>query len=438
VSTAELLQQLIRFDTSNPPGGERECIAWLEGLLRDRPCEVRVVGPDPERPSLVARVRGRGQAPALLMQGHVDVVPADGTWTRPPFGGEIADGFVWGRGALDMKGGVAMMLAAFLATADAPQAPPGDVVLCALADEEAGGDLGARHIVAEHPELLDGVRYAIGEFGGFTLHLAGRRFYPIMVAEKQLCTVRATFRGPAGHGSLPVRDGAMARLGRFLAALDRRRLPVHVTPVVRATIGGMAAAVPSPAAVPLRALLRPRLTDVVLDRLGSRMAAFDAVLHNTAGATRLRGGVAHNVVPGEVSVDLDCRLLPGFRPEDVLAELRSVGRVEVELEVLRFDPGPPAPDMSLFDTLGGILRELDPGAHPLPLLLPAVTDGRHFSRLGIQTYGFLPMRMPPDLRFMELIHAEDERIPVEALEFGTQAMLRLIARFEHAPGAASR
>ena len=429
---AELLQQLIRFDTTNPPGNERACIEWVRQLLEHSGCSVQIVARDPERPNLVARLSGEGRAPGLLLQGHVDVVPAEGKWSRPPFGGEIADGYVWGRGALDMKGGVAMMLAAFLHAAEADARPPGDVVLSLLSDEEGGSDYGARFVVENHPELFDGVRFAIGEFGGFTLDIAGRRFYPIMVAEKQICSLRATLRGPAGHGSLPIRDGAMGRLGRLLAALDRRRLPVHVTPVVRAMIEAIAAEVPPATRLTLQALLRPRLTDRVLDRLGERGKSFDVQLHNTASATAVRGGRAHNVIPGEVSVDLDCRLLPGFGPGDVCRELRAVAGFEIDFDVLRYDPGPPAPDMTLFDTLGDILRELDPTARPVPLLFPAVSDGRFFARLGIQTYGFLPMRLPEEMRFMELVHAEDERIPVDALEFGTNAIRRLLERVDEA------
>jgi acetylornithine deacetylase/succinyl-diaminopimelate desuccinylase-like protein len=162
----ELLQRLISFDTSNPPGSERECVEWARQLLESAGCDVVIVAQDPERPNLLARLKGEGRAPGLLMQGHVDVVPATGSWSRPPFAGEVADGYVWGRGALDMKGGVAMMLAAFLHAAQSDTRPPGDVVLCLLSDEEAGGDYGARFVVENHAQLFDGVRYAIGEFGG--------------------------------------------------------------------------------------------------------------------------------------------------------------------------------------------------------------------------------------------------------------------------------
>jgi acetylornithine deacetylase/succinyl-diaminopimelate desuccinylase-like protein len=426
----ELLQRLIRFDTTNPPGNERACIEWIADLLRSVGVEPQIVAKDVDRPNLIARLPGAGTAPAFLMQGHIDVVPAEGDWEHPPFGGDVADGYIWGRGALDMKGGVAMMIAAFLRAAVVGATPPGDVVLCVLSDEEARGDLGARFVVEEHPSLFDRVRFAIGEFGGFTLELAGRRFYPIMVAEKQLCLVRATFRGPAGHGSLPVRGGAMGALGRFLHALDRRRLPVHVTPVTRSMLETVAAEVPAVVATPLRGLLRPRIADRVLDALGERGRIFDPLLHNTASATVVRGGQSANVIPGEVSVDLDCRLLPGFGPEDLLRELRSLAGAEIDFEVLRHDPAPPEPDMTLFPTLGSILCELDPGAIPTPLLFPAVSDARFFARLGIQTYGFLPMQLPAEMRFMELVHAENERLPVAAMDFGTEAIRRLLARFD--------
>jgi acetylornithine deacetylase/succinyl-diaminopimelate desuccinylase-like protein len=197
------------------------------------------------RPNLLARLKGRDEAPSLLLQGHIDVVPVEGqNWQHPPFEGKNVDGWVWGRGALDMKGGVAMMLAAFLRAKAEGLTLPGDVLLLVLSDEEAGGDYGAKYLVEEHAGLFDGVRYALGEFGGFPLYVGGRRFYPIQVAEKQRCFLRAVVRGPGGHGALPMRGGAMAKLARLLKQLDRRRLPVHVTPVARRFLETMAACCP--------------------------------------------------------------------------------------------------------------------------------------------------------------------------------------------------
>jgi acetylornithine deacetylase/succinyl-diaminopimelate desuccinylase-like protein len=425
----ELLQQLLRFDTSNPPGNERECIEWIRALLEQAGCETRIVARDAERPNLIARLPGRGESAPLLLQGHVDVVAARGQWQHPPFGGELDGGYVWGRGALDMKGGVAMMLAAFLRAKASDVSPPGDVILCVLADEEAGSDLGAGYLVKEHPELFSGVRFAIGEFGGFTMQLAGRRFYPIMVAEKQVCWARATLRGRAGHGSLPIRGGAMGKLARLLGELDRRRLPVHVTPVAREMIAAIATELPAPLALPLRGLLKPQLTDRLLDVIGERAKVFDPLLHNTVSATIVAGGEKINVIPDELTLQLDCRLLPGFGPQDVFAELRALSGLDLELEVIRYEPTAAEPDLALFDTLAQTLRQLDPAARPIPLLLPAVTDGRFFSLLGIQTYGFLPMQLPEDMAFMDLIHAENERLPADTLEFGTQAIARVLERF---------
>ena len=390
---------------------------------------MRIISRDPRRPNLLARLAGRGESAPLLLQGHVDVVPARGEWRHEPFAGEIAEGYVWGRGALDMKGGVAMMLAAFMRAKASGVSPPGDVILCLMSDEEAGSDYGAEFLVREHPELFAGVRYSIGEFGGFTMHLAGRRLYPVMVAEKQVCWTRATFHGRAGHGSLPIRGSAIGKLGRLLARLDTRRLPVHITPAARAMVEAIAEEMPTALAIPLRGLLKPQLTNRLLDAFGERGRVFDPLLHNTASANVVQGGEKINVIPGEASMELDCRLLPGFGPERLFAELRALAGVEMELEVIRHDPVAAQPDLSLFETLSETLRELDPAARAVPLLLPAVTDGRFFSRLGIQTYGFLPMQLPEDMAFMELIHAENERLPVDSLEFGTRAIGKVLERF---------
>lgn len=427
---AKLLQRLLQFDTTNPPGAERECVEWVDGVLQEAGLETAFVAADPERPSLVARLRGNGAAAPLMLQAHVDVVPTTGQeWTHPPFAGEVADGFIWGRGALDMKSGAAMFIAAVLRAVATGMQPAGDVVLALLADEEAGGDAGAAHLVRERPDLLEGVRYSLGEFGGFTLDMAGRRFYPIQVAEKQVCFLKATVRGPGGHGALPMRGGTMARLGKLLRTLDRRRLPVHVTPVARKMIEQTAAELPLPASVLLPRLLNPRLTDPVLALLGDRGTVFDPLLHNTVNATIVGGGDKVNVIPSVATVELDGRLLPGFTGDDMLRELRALLGPDVDVEVVRYDPGPPEPDFALFDLLAGVLRHADPKGTPIPLLLAAFTDARHLARLGIQHYGFTPMQLPTEMRFTELIHAADERVPVEALEFGTSAVYRVLERY---------
>jgi len=429
LTVVELLQALLRFDTTNPPGNEAACIDFIRGLLDEAGCESDVYEQVAARPNLVSRLPG-GDAPPLLLQGHVDVVTTAGQrWVHPPFGGILAGGEIWGRGALDMKAGVAMLVHAFLRARREGSALPGDLVLVVLADEEAGGNHGARFLVEEHPELFAGIRYALGEFGGFTLHTGGRRFYPIQVAEKQICWLKATVRGPGGHGAMINRGGTVARLGKLLRDLDRKRLPVHVTPVVREMVERMASALPRRQATVLRSLLQPRLTDGALRLLGSAAAQFEPMLRNTVSATIIRGGEKINVVPSEIELELDGRALPGFSPGQLIDELHELAGDDVELELVRHDAGPTEPDLGLFETLGGVIRELDPEGIPVPLLQIGVTDGRFFSRLGVQTYGFLPMRLPPEFAFTKLIHAADERIPVDAVEFGAEAVWRAIQRF---------
>lgn len=429
MTAVELLQELIRFDTTNPPGNEAECIAFVRGVLEDAGCEVQLYAKDPARPNLISRLSGTGGRAPLLLQGHVDVVTtATQEWKQPPFGGELLDGWVWGRGALDMKGGVAMMVSAFVRAAHEGTELPGDVILCVLADEENGGDYGAKFLVEEHPELFDGARYSLGEFGGFTLEIAGTRIYPIQVAEKQICWLKARVPGRGGHGAMPQHGGTMARLAKFLRDLDRRRTPIHVTPIARAMIEGIAAAVPRPNRNVLRALLNPRLSDRVLPLLGERAASMEGLLRNTVNATIIHASDKVNVVPGVIDVELDCRALPGFTPADVMQEVQTLVGDDIELELIRYDAGPPEPRLEQFETLARILRELEPGAVPVPMLQGGVTDARFFAQLGIQNYGFLPLRLPGDFRFTGLIHAADERVPADAIEFGTEAVFRALQR----------
>jgi acetylornithine deacetylase/succinyl-diaminopimelate desuccinylase-like protein len=429
---AELLQRLIQFDTTNPPGNEGPCIRYARDLLADAGIDSTLLGLTDERPNLVARLKGRGDSPPLLLYGHVDVVTTAGQdWTHPPFAGEIVDGYLWGRGTIDMKGGVAMFLSAFLRAHAEGADLPGDVILVLLADEENEGKYGAKYLVEEHPGLFEGVRYALGEFGGFPMRLAGQTFYPIMVSEKQCCWLKATVHGPGGHASMPIRGGATAKLAGVLRHLDRR-LPVHITPPARLMIEAIADHLPFPQGLALRGLLIPPLTDRILDALGEEGRLLDALLHNTVSPTVLRGGTKTNVIPSEITVEVDGRILPGFGPDDLFREMRAaLGPLadDVTFDVSSFDPGPGDIDMALFDTLADILHTADPAGIPIPYMLAGVTDGRIFAQIGIQTYGFTPMKLAPDFSFTELIHAADERIPVEAVSWGAARVYEALQRF---------
>ncbi|HVM70142.1 MAG TPA: M20/M25/M40 family metallo-hydrolase [Anaerolineales bacterium] len=428
---AELLQNLIRFDTTNPPGNERPCIEYIDVLLKEAGIKTNFVARTPSRPNLIARLKGTGQAPPLLLYGHVDVVSTAGQkWTHPPFEGKIVDGFVWGRGALDMKGGVAMLLAAFL-KASAEKIPlPGDVLFAAVADEEAGDDFGVRYLVDEHPDLFTGIRYAFGEFGGFNFSIGGKRFYPIMVAEKQTCWMKATITGPAGHGSMPIHGGAMAKLALVLQLLDTHQLPVHITPPVRMMVETLAKNLGGPSALVIQSLLNPALTNLILKMLGEQASLFTPLLHNTVSPSMLQASDKVNVIPGEITLGMDGRLVPGAKPDEMIRELHALLGEDIQFEVFKAEPGPAAPDMSLFNTLGDTLRSLDPTGIPLPYVLSGVTDARFLSKLGIQTYGFTPLQLPDNFTFANLVHAADERVPVAALDFGVRAIFEALQKFK--------
>jgi acetylornithine deacetylase/succinyl-diaminopimelate desuccinylase-like protein len=426
----ELLRSLIRFDTSNPPGRERACLEWIAGVLDAAGIPSSFLARDPERPNLVAQIPGRGEAAPLLLYGHVDVAPVAGQeWSREPFEAELVDGVVWGRGALDMKGGIAILLGAIFDLQARGVQTAGDVIVALMSDEEAGSDLGASFLVEEHAGLFEGVRFAISEVGGFTQEVVGREFYPIQVAEKTPCRLRATIRGPGGHSSAPSGGGAPAKLAKLLRALDRRRLPVHISPIVREMLSAMADSLPAPHRAAIRPLLNPRLTNGVVRILGKQAASLDALLRNTAAAVAIHGGDATNVIPTLITVDVDGRLVPGQTAHDLVAELERLAPGIATWEIVREEPTTPhEPDLTLFPLLVEALRRADPNATPFPLVIPGASDARFFARLGIQTYGFLPMRLPPDIT-MDLIHSADERVPAEAIDFGVRVLADALARY---------
>jgi acetylornithine deacetylase/succinyl-diaminopimelate desuccinylase-like protein len=425
----ELLQRLIRFNTTNPPGNEAECIHYIDTLLTEAGFQTTLLANDPARPNLIARLTGQGNASPLLLQGHIDVVTTEKqNWQQPPFEGRIVDNYLWGRGTLDMKGGVAMMLAALLRAKAEGTSLPGDVVLTLLSDEEAGGNEGAQFLVEHHAELFKDIRYALGEFGGFSITIGGKKFYAIQVLEKQVCWMKATLRGPGGHASLPMRNGATAKLGRLLQQLNQHRLPVHIIETAQQMLQTISSTIGGPTGEQFGQLLDPTRTNTTLDTLSEQRQIIDPILHNTVNVTIIRGGNQVNVIPSEIALEMDGRLLPGYTPDDMLAELRAILTDEVEIEIVRHDPGRSQPDMGLFDTLARVLREADPGSVPIPFLTPVVTDGRFFSRLGIQTYGFLPLNLPAGFDFLQTVHAADERVPVAAIESGTQAIFEVLRR----------
>jgi acetylornithine deacetylase/succinyl-diaminopimelate desuccinylase-like protein len=433
-SAATIARELIRFDTTNPPGDEAGCIAHVAALLRSAGIECQTLGRTPERPNLIARIPGRSSTHPLLLHGHVDVVTTAGqSWQQPPFDAQVVDGYIWGRGALDMKGGVAMMVAAILRLLEEGVQPASDLLLAVVSDEETGSDEGAGWLVREHPELFHGVRYSIGEGGGRSFMFAGLRFYPIAVAEKRVCWMQATLRGRGGHGAVPVSDGTMGKLGRVLRALDDRKLPVHVTEPVRLMVEAMAEALPGVVGESLKSLLDGSTADEALRQLPARRDTVSALLRNTVTPTMLTASDKVNVIPPEVRLGLDGRLLPGYSADDMLAELHDLVGDELDIEVVRNEASESRVDMSGYPFLAAAVRQMDPEAVPVPSMVAGFTDGCQFSKLGIQNYGFLPLRIPDGVDLESTVHGADERIPTDALEAGTRTFAHLIAGFQPTP-----
>jgi len=430
-----VLQRLVRYDTTNPPGAQRECVQYVADLLATEGIESHLVGVDDDRPNLVARVPGAGLAPPLLLQAHADVVPTAGqVWTHPPFCGDIIDGHVWGRGSVDMKGGLAMMLAALLRLRGRGESPAGDVILAVVADEEAGSHAGAHFLVHEHPSLLSDARYCIGEDGGAGLNLGGLRVHPIVVAEKRGGWLRATLRGPGGHASRRRPDTAVGKLARLLSNLDGYRLPTHITAGANRMLQELEKVLPSPLDGQIAALRSGEGADPgqLLAGLPADDAIYlDSVTRHTANPTIVRTSQKINMIPSEVTVDIDGRILPGeFTLGDFIGELRAVVGHEVEFDLLLEGERMPEPRFGPFyDLLARLVGELDPQAIPLPMITPASTDARLFAQLGMECYGWLPMRLPPGSRYHELLHAADERIPVDSIRFGADSLEQLLRRY---------
>jgi acetylornithine deacetylase/succinyl-diaminopimelate desuccinylase-like protein len=428
-----LCQALLRIDTTNPPGAERAPADLLAAELAAAGLEPTVLESAPGRGNVVARVRGSGARPPLLLSAHLDVVEADAsTWTHPPFAGTIADGFLWGRGAIDMKNMAAMSVAILCHLARSGARLQRDVIFAGVADEETGSDLGASWLVERHPELVR-AEYGIGEAGGFSMYLGGATLYPVQTAEKGVAWLRARVRGTPGHGSMPREDSAVVRLAAAIARLGQTPLPHHSTDTVREFLEGAAARAPRVLRPILARVLSPRVAPLVLRMLPDKgMArALGAMLANTASPTVLRAGNKTNVIPGVAECEIDGRTLPGQTTADLLRELGEVLGPDVELEVMR--EAPPLvtePARSpLFEVISEVVAARDPGAHVVPYLTPGFTDGKAFARLGVKWYGFTPVKLPRGLKFADLYHGTDERIPVEGLRWGTEALADVVLRF---------
>ena len=441
-SACDLLKSLLRIDTTNPPGNEEEAIARVADYCQQIGLEANIVSADPKRPNLVARwsaeESNRSGRP-LILSCHLDVVPADPErWTHSPFSAHDDGEYIWGRGAIDMKGFAAMALATIAKLKSENVAIKRDIIFVAVSDEEAGTKLGSRWLVDNHPELLGGnPEYVINEVGGFTVHQKGRRFYPVQVAEKGVAWLRLTVTGKPGHSSLPATDSAVLKLAQAVEAIATAKLPWHAGEEAERFIKGFAAP-DGPIAERVSTFLsdpkigRHFLPLAVKDP--SRRAAIEAVLRNTANPTRLRAGTAVNTLPGSASSDIDGRLAPGQTAADLISELTKVLTPRIgdgfSFEILHESPPTSfSPDTDLYRHIEESIRRADPDAHVVPSIVPGFTDSCNYAKLGAQCYGFYPLQLPPDLDFASMFHGDDERIPIAGFHWGVETLTDMLGCF---------
>jgi acetylornithine deacetylase/succinyl-diaminopimelate desuccinylase-like protein len=420
----DICRDLIRIDTSNPGDhsgpGERLAAEHVAGLLAEAGLDPVILESHPKRASVVARISGRDpERPGLLVHGHLDVVPASAPdWRHDPFSADIADGCVWGRGAVDMKDMDAMILAVVRQRQREGRPPARDIVLAFTADEEAGGTWGARWLVDNHAGLFDGVTEAVGEVGGFSVTLAGQRLYLLQTAEKGMAWMRLTARGTAGHGSMIQPDNAVTTLAEAIARLGRHDWPTRLIPSARAFLEGVCEA--------LGIEFAEDDPGLALGKIGMISRFIGATLRNTVNPTVLRAGYKVNVVPQTAEAEIDGRFLPGHE-EEFFAELDRVLGPGVTREFIHTDIAlETTPDGDLYAAMTSALTGEDPDARVLPYCMSGGTDAKSFSRLGMRCFGFTPLRLPPDLDFSGMFHGIDERVPVDGLRFGTRVLDRFL------------
>jgi acetylornithine deacetylase/succinyl-diaminopimelate desuccinylase-like protein len=421
---AAIASDLIRIDTTNPGDhsgpGEREAAEYVAGLLSDAGLEPTLLESHPKRASVVTRIEGTDPSrPALLIQCHLDVVPADPDhWQVHPFSGTIQDGCVWGRGAVDMKDMDAMVLALIQERLREGRRPPRDIVLAFLADEEAGGKWGARWLVDNHPGLFEGVTEAIGEVGGFSATIGGRRLYLIQAAEKGIAWLRLLARGTAGHASMLQRDNAVTEVAEAIARIGRHEWPVRLTATTRAFLDEAADA--------LGTTETQNDYPGLIAKIGPLAIMVGATLTNTANPTMLAAGYKVNVVPQTATAQVDGRFLPGYEDE-FFATVDSLLGPGVQREFIHHDIAVETTlDGDLAEAMTAALHAEDPDGRIVPYCLSGGTDAKSFSRLGIRCLGFTPLRLPADLDFFGMFHGVDERVPVDALQFGVRVLDRFI------------
>lgn len=431
--TVTTVRDLLRLDTRNPPGNEGRAADYLRVLFEAEGIPGDIVGPSNDRGTFIARLKGDGSALPLLLMSHTDVVAVEPErWTHDPFSGDIADGFLYGRGALDMKQMVAMEAMTMLLLKRTGVPLKRDVIYMAAADEECGGHAGAGWVVAHRPELIQ-AEFALNEGGGSGFEINGHRYYPVQTAEKGTVRFRLRTHGRPGHGSVPHDENAILTLATLLAKCTPDLLPVHFTATLRGYITGIARVQPPDIAQALQAVLADETTaDAAVDRLPLEKALKErlhAMLRNTVTPTMLKAGSQINVIPSEAEAFIDGRHLPGWTPALFLEEIRSVLGSEGEITFL--DPSSPLEadlQSPLFHSIKDVLKEHDPEAAAVPFLLTGGTDAKHVTKLGTKVYGFVPGLYAGEGEGRR-VHSHDERVSVRSLHWSVRVLYEVVERF---------
>jgi acetylornithine deacetylase/succinyl-diaminopimelate desuccinylase-like protein len=433
--TVSSLSRLIREATINPPGNELPAIWVVKGILEAAgvPAEMfRIVESAPNRANLVARLKGDGTERPFLLSGHVDVVPVEKErWTHDPFGGEVIDGMVWGRGALDMKGFLAMYLQVFIELFRQKMPLKRDVILAAVADEENGYGYGSKFLVEKYPQLID-AEFGLTEGGAVTLYFRKTRLYPIQVAEKRVCILRLTAIGKPGHGSIPHAENPVFTLARAIEKIRQAgHLSVHLSP----TFLRMMDVASQQTQFPLKLLLRLLQVPVVLNLAlaltrGDFHDVLRAMVTNTISPTMLQAGSKVTVIPSKAEAGIDCRLVPGQTPEDVKKEIQHIVGQDIELETMFVTEGTEFPiDTPLYKLLEQKTHQMDPGGVVIPILMPGATDACQYQKLGMKIYGFTPGIVPPEMSILQAVHGHDERMPISFIESGLPVLWDVVTEF---------
>ena len=415
-----LLRDLIRFDTSNPPGLERPCAEFLADLFRKGGVEPKLFEKEKGRTSVIARLKGDGTLPPLLLSSHIDVTPAlAGDWTHPPFAGEIHDGWIWGRGAVDMKHMAAMSLLVLLDLKKSGAKLKRDVIFAGVADKEAGGRLGAGFLVNEHADEVK-AEFCLTELGGMAVPMAKGSILPVQVAERGYEWFKIRVKGRSVHGSFPQPGSAIEKLAGAVEKLFKKPLGYHLSPTAREFIQAVAAAQTAPASTLLLGLLNKNTVQATLRLVPeARRHAFRAMLFNSATPTVLHAGAKVNSVPREAEAQIDGRYLPGVSREEFFAEVQAV--IGPDFEIVPIDGGPPIEmpfDSGVLDAIRTVFARRVPDAKVVPYLMPGLTDAKHYARAGTRTYGFAPVELQRDEPFAVLYHSPNERISAKGLVTG--------------------